>query len=359
MFNNISNPKWFGDWSRLEDEYLDNNFTEIQDNFAFSKRKKTNGLFGAIVSLATAFPVRDPETGHATGAWKVACESIDLDEVPLSDIADMISCFGSKTITDFQLYNREVDITPWQQALGELLLRLRIEKDDYQWIQCPNSESAVNMMNMVMDAHMPKDFFDGFVCGDEEEWCRDFFRVTDSLCPDGCSEKSILVRPERNLLMALTTVLVEWMPRKDLSINSLFALLSLAEKEDVRNYKPPLDFLFEQIETGYRYSGTTIDGHPKAVPSLFCRNSDARCPAKEKWLEPVEDFALQCYQSVRQLSYADYTVIVSSLTSRLIDFKYLREAEAPAYTHGVSNDTFDYEFDDDDDDIPAFSFPEA
>lgn len=88
MFNNISNPKWFGDWSRLEDEYLDNNFTEIQDNFAFSKRKKTNGLFGAIVSLATAFPVRDPETGHATGAWKVACESIDLDEVPLSDIAD-------------------------------------------------------------------------------------------------------------------------------------------------------------------------------------------------------------------------------------------------------------------------------
>lgn len=167
---------------------------------------------------------------------------------------------------------------------------------------------------------------------DIAEWCRDFFRVTDSLCPDGCSEKSILVRPERNLLMALT---------------------------DVRNYKPPLDFLFEQIETGYRYSGTTIDGHPKAVPSLFCRNSDARCPAKEKGLEPVEDFALQCYQSVRQLRYADYTVIVSSLTSRLIDFKYLREAEAPAYTHGVSNDTFDYEFDDDDDDIPAFSFPEA
>lgn len=148
---------------------------------------------------------------------------------------------------------------------------------------------------------------------DVAEWCRDFFRVTDSLCPDGCSEKSILVRPERNLLMALTTLLVEWVPRKDLSINSLFVLLSLAEKEDARNYKPPLDFLFEQIETGYQYSGTTIDGHPKAVPFLFCRNSDARCPAKEKGLEPVEDFALQCYQSVRQLRYADYTVIVSSL----------------------------------------------
>lgn len=141
----------------------------LPTNFTFSKRVKTGGLFGSIISLATAFPACDPETGHATGAWKVACESIDLDEVPLSDIADMISGFDCETITDFRLFNTGAfDDTPWQQALGELLLRLRVEKDDYQWIQCPNSESAVNMMNMVMDAHMPKDFFDGFVCGDEE-----------------------------------------------------------------------------------------------------------------------------------------------------------------------------------------------
>lgn len=169
MFHNISNPKWFGNWSRLEDDYLGNGGTDIADNFTFSKMEKTGGLFGSIIRLATAFPACDPETGHATGAWKVACESIDLDEVPLSDIADMISGFDCETITDFRLYNTGAfDNTPWQQALGELLLRLRIEKDDYQWIQCPNSESAVNMMNMVMDAHMPKDFFDGFVCGDEE-----------------------------------------------------------------------------------------------------------------------------------------------------------------------------------------------
>lgn len=168
MFHNISNPKWFGNWSRLEDDYLGNGGTDIADNFTFSKMEKTGGLFGSIIRLATAFPACDPETGHATGAWKVACESIDLDEVPLSDIADMISGFDCETITDFRLFNTGAfDNTPWQQALGELLLRLRIEKDDYQWIQCPNSESAVNMMNMVMDAHMPKDFFDGFVCGDE------------------------------------------------------------------------------------------------------------------------------------------------------------------------------------------------
>lgn len=135
MFHNISNPKWFGNWSRLEDDYLGNSGTDIADNFTFSKMEKTGGLFGSIIRLATAFPACDPETGHATGAWKVACESIDLDEVPLSDIADMISGFDCETITDFRLFNTGAfDNTPWQQALGELLLRLRIEKDDYQWI---------------------------------------------------------------------------------------------------------------------------------------------------------------------------------------------------------------------------------
>ena len=123
MHHNISNPKWFGVWSRLEDDFLYNDGTDSSGNFVFSKMEKTGGLFGSIISLATAFPACDPETGHAT---------------------------------------------PWQQALGERLLRLRVEKSDYPWILCPNSESAVNMMNMVMDAHMPKDFFDGFVCGDEE-----------------------------------------------------------------------------------------------------------------------------------------------------------------------------------------------
>lgn len=35
MFHNISNPKWFGNWSRLEDDYLGNGGTDIADNFTF------------------------------------------------------------------------------------------------------------------------------------------------------------------------------------------------------------------------------------------------------------------------------------------------------------------------------------
>ena len=70
MFHNISNPKWFGNWSRLEDDYLGNGGTDIADNFTFSKMEKTDGLFGSIIYLATAFPVYDPETGHAIGDFK-------------------------------------------------------------------------------------------------------------------------------------------------------------------------------------------------------------------------------------------------------------------------------------------------
>ena len=49
MFHNISNPKWFGNWSRLEDDYLGNGGTDIADNFTFSKMEKTDGLFGSII----------------------------------------------------------------------------------------------------------------------------------------------------------------------------------------------------------------------------------------------------------------------------------------------------------------------
>ena len=142
---------------------------------------------------------------------------------------------------------------------------------------------------------------------DVAEWCRDFLRITDELSP----ELAIADRTERNYLMALVGLLVEWFPRKDLSLKSLAVLLSLA---DARENGPQRT----QRQRGLR-------------PALLGLGK----------------------------SSSGHSSLKASLTSRLIDFKYLREAEAPAYTHGVSNDTFDYEFDDDDDDIPAFSFPEA
>lgn len=69
MFGNISNHELFGDWSRLEDDYLGCN--GMEDNFAFSKADKYPGFFRSGVTLIAATPVLNPETGRATRAWKL------------------------------------------------------------------------------------------------------------------------------------------------------------------------------------------------------------------------------------------------------------------------------------------------
>ena len=192
---------------------------------------------------------------------------------------------------------------------------------------------------------------------DVAEWCRDFLRITDELSP----ELAIADRAERNYLMALVGLLVEWFPRKDLSLESLAALLSLADaRENDEDFKSALDLMFVQIETGKTYSYVAEYHQYLWVPSKFRRNSDGMKPADCKGLNDGKDFALLCWNSVNHLPAIRRSSLKASLTSRLIDFKYLCEAEpaaeAPAYTHGVSNDAFDYEFDDDD--IPVFSAPE-
>jgi len=82
-------------------------------------------------------------------------------------------------------------------------------------------------------------------------------------------------------------------------------------------------------------------------------------PADRKGLVGSEDFALLCWDSVNHLPAIRRISLKASLTSRLIDFKYLREAEVPVGTRWVPSDAADYGFDDNDDDISAFSFPEA
>ena len=72
MFHNISNPEWFGNWSRLEDDYLGNGGTDIADNFTFSKMEKTGGLFGSIIRLATAFPACIERTEQKSIAHQAA-----------------------------------------------------------------------------------------------------------------------------------------------------------------------------------------------------------------------------------------------------------------------------------------------
>ena len=103
--------------------------------------------------------------------------------------------------------------------------------------------------------------------------------------------------------MALVGFLVEWCPRKDLSLESLAVLLSADDvRENDENSKSALDLMFVQIEKGkaYRY---VAEYHQCIfwVPSKYRRNSDGMKPADRKELVGSEDFALFCWDSVNHL----------------------------------------------------------
>ena len=126
---------------------------------------------------------------------------------------------------------------------------------------------------------------------DVAEWCRDFLRITDELSP----ELAIADRAERNYLMALVGLLVEWFPRKDLSLKSLAVLLSGADaRENDENFKSALDLIFVQIEEGKAYRYVAEYHQYLWVPSTFRRNSDGVKPADRKGLDGSEDFTLSC-----------------------------------------------------------------
>lgn len=82
---------------------------------------------------------------------------------------------------------------------------------------------------------------------DVAEWCRDFLRITDELSP----ELAIADRAERNYLMALVGLLVEWFPRKDLSLESLAVLLSFQMRvKTTRISSPPSTSCSSKLKKG-------------------------------------------------------------------------------------------------------------
>lgn len=157
---------------------------------------------------------------------------------------------------------------------------------------------------------------------DIAEWCRDFLRITDELSP----ELAIADRTERNYLMALVGLLVEWFPRKDLSLKSLAVLLSIEDaRENDENSQSALDLMFVQIEKGKTYSYVAEYHQYLWVPSTFKRNSDGVKPADCGGLSADEDFALMNYKNFKVAAGKTLKSILISCNVRL----------APIATDGV------------------------
>lgn len=86
MFHNISNPKWFGNWSRLEDDYLGNGGTDIADNFTFSKMEKPAGFSVPSSDWLPHFPTstRRPDMPPALGRWPASPSTSTRCRFPIS-----------------------------------------------------------------------------------------------------------------------------------------------------------------------------------------------------------------------------------------------------------------------------------
>lgn len=130
-------------------------------------------------------------------------------------------------------------------------------------------------------------------------------------------------------------------------------------------YRIPLlkVLLREQLESRYEVANHFSTMNRARVELSAFIQSEGGAPLPEDALGTPEELgirALLCWNSVNHLPAIRRISLKASLTSRLIDFKYLREAEpaaeVPAGTRWVPSDATDYGFDDDD--IPVFSAPE-
>ncbi len=102
---------------------------------------------------------------------------------------------------------------------------------------------------------------------------------------------------------------------KDLSLESLAVLLSLAEaRENDEDFKSALDLMFVQIEKGKACSYVAEYDQYLWVPSTFKRNSDGVKPADCGGLFANEDFALLCWDSVNHLPAIRRISLKASLT---------------------------------------------
>lgn len=128
---------------------------------------------------------------------------------------------------------------------------------------------------------------------------------------------------ESLLYRALLTLLLDWFPRRDLTMRNLVALTDLIDvAADGSDAKSPLDLIFDQIETGMAWEeaeGETFDCHRSSfadrgreetaqglvrVPSLLRRRDGVR-PALvvradgTRGLDPSEDEALRLWHEFR------------------------------------------------------------
>ena len=139
---------------------------------------------------------------------------------------------------------------------------------------------------------------------------------------------------------AILEFMLDWCPRRDMTIARFFQMIDMAEiKESGYDVPCPLDILFGQIETGMKTVQPSAEeggargvreageiGGPRTEPSTFVRNYDGARPGvprmvdgREKYgLDPSEDAALGHWKEFRQGASKTLQSFVISAHARLL-----------------------------------------
>ncbi len=145
-------------WALIEPGFLEE---DIPDGVAFTRPVETDGpLFNTGVEIAVVAPAREAD------GWEVFFEAIDLNRESLDDMNEFIGAAGAVSFAEFAEIGRGTrtygDDTPWEQSLGEGLLRWRAceARDRGEWVLCRSGSSAARMMNAVMHTGVPEGFLE-------------------------------------------------------------------------------------------------------------------------------------------------------------------------------------------------------
>ena len=140
---------------------------------------------------------------------------------------------------------------------------------------------------------------------------------------------------ERLLYVALIGFLVYHCPQQDRSMSGLVTLLSLAKaKDDDEDYMSPLDYLFDEIETGYRTIAVPDGEDDERDPwSRTSEHAGSGC-VRVKTGEPASvdsDFSLLHYKMFKDAAGKTMKSILISCNTRMEPFAIPQVRELVSY----------------------------
>lgn len=144
-------------------EYLENAWSYGEDDYVsiFTKFEETDeGVFRTKVSSVGARPIFGSD-GLPTPDrhWLVAYMSVDLDEIPINEIAETFDCFSLTSFKDFTKNASGCGAN--LSLLGETFIRTHCmsPSNEDSWFEVASPEQAMSLVRAITGCPVPAELF--------------------------------------------------------------------------------------------------------------------------------------------------------------------------------------------------------